>query len=221
MFGEHADATARLHALYALEGMNSLDPKVVMKGLRDQHPGVREHALILSEKYAQLLPELLNSTNDSVLQVSFQATLSLGQFSGKKVIDAFATVVEKHAEDPFFRTAVLSAPASLSVELLNTLRKNKSFETHSAGKELFVEEFAYAMGSVNKPQQIVSLLEFFERSDGEQWRSAALKGLTTALKKIKDPDPRLATALAATVTNTSEETDRALANLKAVFKGAN
>ena len=42
---------ARLHALYALEGLSSLDESLLEKVLADTHPGVREHALQLAETY--------------------------------------------------------------------------------------------------------------------------------------------------------------------------
>src|SRR5438067_3213603 len=41
---------ARMHAMHALEGLNALSEKVLLPRLSDDHPGVGEHAVRLSEK---------------------------------------------------------------------------------------------------------------------------------------------------------------------------
>lgn len=40
---------ARVHALWTLEGLDSLDAEIVMNALQDKEPGVREHAIRLAE----------------------------------------------------------------------------------------------------------------------------------------------------------------------------
>src|SRR4030095_12693716 len=59
LFAHHLDPRVRLHALYALEGLNSLDAIIVGQAMKDVHPGVRESAIILSEKYPECLPQLI------------------------------------------------------------------------------------------------------------------------------------------------------------------
>ena len=96
MFETHADPRARIHALYVMEGLNELNASMVSKAMKDPEPGLREHAVILSERYPRLLPQLLELINDSSLQVVLQATLSLGEFSDNRVVQAFAKVIEQH-----------------------------------------------------------------------------------------------------------------------------
>ena len=55
----------------------TLDFMVVEQALKDAEPGVREHALILAEKYPQSIRQLLQMVNDPSIQVALQATLSL------------------------------------------------------------------------------------------------------------------------------------------------
>jgi hypothetical protein len=40
----------RLHSLWTLEGLNGLDETTILTGLKDSHPRIREHALLLSER---------------------------------------------------------------------------------------------------------------------------------------------------------------------------
>ena len=56
LFTRAQDPRVRLHALYALEGLNSLDAKIMEQAMKDVHPGVRESGIILSEKYPESSP---------------------------------------------------------------------------------------------------------------------------------------------------------------------
>ena len=114
LFARHQDPRVRLHALFALEGLYSLDAKLVEQAMKDSHPGVRESGIILSEKYLECLPQLIERIKDSSARVVFQATLSLGEFSVSQVVPALTNVVEKRGRDPWFRTAVLSSEAGSS-----------------------------------------------------------------------------------------------------------
>ena len=122
LFTRHQDPRIRLHALYALEGLNSLDAKIVEQAMKDVHPGVRENGIMFSEKYPELLPRLIERINDSSATVVFQATLSLGEFPAAQVVPALASVIEKHGQDSWFRVAVLSSEPGSSLPLLELLR---------------------------------------------------------------------------------------------------
>src|SRR5690606_22515679 len=50
LFEESEDPRTRLHALYALEGMEALDATIVRQAIKDAHPGVREHGIRLGER---------------------------------------------------------------------------------------------------------------------------------------------------------------------------
>ena len=58
--------------------------------MKDAHSGVRESGIMLSEKYPELLPQLIERINDSSARVAFQATLSLGEFPAAKVLSSFS-----------------------------------------------------------------------------------------------------------------------------------
>src|SRR5690606_21647364 len=64
MFEENEDPRARVHALYVLEGMEALNESIINKAIKDPHPGVRKHGIILSERFPECLPQLLESIND-------------------------------------------------------------------------------------------------------------------------------------------------------------
>src|SRR5207247_161745 len=81
---------ARLHALWSLAGLNSLNDEDVLAGLKDQAAGVCESAVKLAEQGAagvspavpissRLLDALLKLVSDSDARVRFQLAFTLGE----------------------------------------------------------------------------------------------------------------------------------------------
>ena len=127
--------------------------------MKDSHPGVREPGIILSEKYPECLPQLIERIKDSSARVVFQATLSLGEFSSSQVTPALTSVVEKHGRDPWFRTAVLSSEAGSSFLLLESLINQGFFSGDvRLEKTVFLEDFSYIIGARTREGEIVRLL---------------------------------------------------------------
>lgn len=75
---------ARVHALYALDGLGVLKPQDVIADLGDESPHVREHLIRLAERHRAESPDygpaLLTLADDPDVRVQFQLALSLGEF---------------------------------------------------------------------------------------------------------------------------------------------
>ena len=216
MFKSNEDARTRLHALYAMEGMNALNAKLVSRAIKDEHPGVRKHGLILSERYSELLPLILESTNDSSIQVVFQATLSAGEFSGQKVVEALAKVLNRHGADSWIRTAVISSEAGSSLQLLNTLTAIKFFDKSEPWKVSFLEDISYSFGSRNSQQEVnhfLALLSLPVLESDEQWQLAGVNGLIKGLDKVGKLSPDLQKILKDLKVTTGDESKTAIADL--------
>lgn len=215
------DARVRLHALYVLEGMNALDASLVSNALKDPHPGIREHGIILSERYPGLLPQLLESVNDTSLRVVFQAALSAGEFTDQKSLDALAKVVAFHGKDPWFRTAVLSAKSGPTVAILERLIRQYSFTSESAPwKTSFVEDLSFAIGSSNEMKEINSLLDILSSASVQkqsQWQLAGLGGLKKGLQKSSQTDSSTREKLETIPTNSPEQINDAIRELRSLF----
>jgi putative membrane-bound dehydrogenase-like protein len=218
LFATHADARVRLHALYVLEGLNGLTPSLVENAMKDPHGGVRKHGLILSERYPELLPKVLEMLNDTSVHVVFQATLTMGGSSDKKVTGELARIIQRHGSDPLFRTAVLSAKNGPSVALLDELIRNHSFfEKREAWKESFLSELSYSIGSSNQPGEINSFLNILALKSMEQepaWQVAGINGLKKGLQKSSDDDSSRKETLKAIQTTNPEEVRQAIERLK-------
>ena len=169
--------------------MNELNASLVSKAMEDPEPGLREQAVILSERYPQLLPKLLELINDSSLQVVLQATLSLGEFSDNRIVQAFAKVIEQHGEEPLFRTAVLSANEGSGPELLKVLSDRGIFlKDTSSQKTAFIKDLSFVIGARNNEEEILKLTELLSHPEIKTKISvqlACLEGLGKGLEKAK------------------------------------
>ena len=227
LFATQKDPRARLHALYVLEGLNALNVELVKQAMKDNHPGVREHGIILSEKFPELLPQIMESIKDPYARVVFQATLSLGEFSDKRVVTVLAKIVQQYGEDKWFRIAVLSSEPGSSFELMQVLAdppyhifspETKHFTTGRGvlWVKRFLEDFFYVVGSRNRQEQLNAFLDLLSQQ-GTQKESELLKaaftGLMKGLKKNESSDADLTELLSAIENEPVEEAIQALRNL--------
>lgn len=186
LFSNSQDARTRLHALYVLEGLNALTEKIVKKSLLDSEPGVRENGIILAERYPKTVKLLIPMVNDPSKRVAMQAALSLGQFKGKKVIEALAEVIRKYGQNDWFRSAVISSEAGSSVEILNSLMKdNTFFSSEESWKLSFIQDLSNIIAARYNKEQYSAYLNTLssEVLSGANVQLAALKGLKAGLNK--------------------------------------
>ncbi len=142
---KNPSATGRLHALWTLDGLGTLDEKAIVKALQDSDAHVREHALRLSEKKLATLETLsavvISATNDPDTRVQFQWALTVGQIQGDIELQqiAFRQLVGKasqRGDDPWFRLAILSSVADKSALFFQALRNGYP---HFENKEMIAQ----------------------------------------------------------------------------------
>jgi putative membrane-bound dehydrogenase-like protein len=182
MFETHADPRARLRALYLLEAYDALDVSLVSKALKDKEAGVREHAVVLSEKYSQLLPQAIDMVNDSSAQVALQATLSIGNSKDERVIPAFAKVIEKRGAQPLFRPAVLCSDAGSAAAMLKELVKNESVMKDTSAVK-FINDLCYVVGARNDQKEVTEVTSIVQNT---HLNNACLENLEKGRKKNRD-----------------------------------
>jgi len=191
LFDQSEDPKVRLHALYALEGLNALTEALVRKALRDSSPGIREHGVMLSERFPFCMEEAIAKIDDPDIRVAFQATLTAGDFHGAKVVNALARAMIKYGQDAWFQTAVLSSEEGSSTELLNLLIDQNYFASMESWKITFLETYSYIAGKRNQEDQIVYLLNAVSRHEWEKevaCKVAVVKGLAGGIKNSSTED---------------------------------
>jgi putative membrane-bound dehydrogenase-like protein len=111
---------ARLHALCALAGLESLSADDLRWGMSDDsdtHANVVRHAILLAEQFhPKVLDEqaliILNQHADK--QVRFQTALALGSIDERVATRPWMQIAERDADDPWMRAALLASGADRS-----------------------------------------------------------------------------------------------------------
>lgn len=192
MFG-HADPRARIHVLYVLEALHALDLSIVKKALADSSDDIKEHAAILAESYPQCLPDLLTLAKESPAKLTLQATLSLGQFNGQQITDAFVQVLGRYGDNKVIRMAVLSAEAGSTPGLLDALFKGSIAQDTVKVSASFIHDLSYVIGARNNKTQVAQFIPLLDHAAMQvnKRQAAAIKGFVAGLERSEGISPAL------------------------------
>jgi len=122
-----ATALGRMHALWTLQGLQALDPALLIEALTDKDPLVRTAAVRLSEPFlvgptrSGVITQLLDLLRDSSPEVRLQVVLSLGEACDSAVDESLARAVLAHPGQPFMMDALCSGLSGREVALLERL----------------------------------------------------------------------------------------------------
>jgi glucose/arabinose dehydrogenase/cytochrome c5 len=94
----------RLHALWTLEGLNSIDVPLILEALNDEDLNVRVAAIRLSETFVKnaepsIIEALLELKNDDSIDVRIQLVLSLSQGRSAKARELVTELVSANPEN--------------------------------------------------------------------------------------------------------------------------
>jgi putative membrane-bound dehydrogenase-like protein len=152
---------ARVHALWSLHGLKALTDRVLLAGLSDAHPGVRENTLRLAESRLEqardLREKVLALIDDPDPRVRFQVAFTLGETKDPRAVPALARLARRYAGDVWMRTAILSSVANSAHDLLVLLLEDGPFVRAGSGTEI-IEQLAQVVGVRNRPAEVRRLL---------------------------------------------------------------
>ena len=114
-------ALGRMHAMYALQGLASLDAEDLFTALGDADPNVIRHALRCAEsqpEFPRLEAVVAALLNHPSLELRYQLAFSLGQWSFQKRADYLAQILLQTPRDRWIQAAVLSSAAGQAAPLL-------------------------------------------------------------------------------------------------------
>ncbi len=163
MVRDRPSALGRLHALWTLDRLASLDAGSIALGLDDPEPRVREQAIRLAEsqlgREPALLTKLQSLAGDPDSMVRFQLAFSLGEAGGDPgSVAALAALAVRDGSSPWMRTAVLSSIGGQTMAFYDALAKHEGFLAAPAGQG-WIDELAFLVGSERKPGQASEFLK--------------------------------------------------------------
>ncbi len=162
----------RLHALYTLQGLISLESRHVLAALGDPEERVREHAVKLAEPLLSnsrtgggaLVDKLLAMTGDLSPRVRYQLAFTLGEVRHANQPRALAEIIRRDVDIAWTQWAVLSALNNGLGEVFTTLIHDRHFRSSVASAE-FLRKLVELIGARNNATEIRSVLEFAIKPD--------------------------------------------------------
>ncbi|MBY5959662.1 c-type cytochrome [Membranicola marinus] len=179
----------RLHALWTLEGLHTLEKDDIHVALQDESSGIRENAIRLAERTmkndAELRESLYGIVRDSSAQVRFQLLNTLGELVSDKAQSIREEILFHDIEDEWVQRSALSA-RRLDVKglLEETVRRSNSERTSKY--DAFISRLTEVLGASQDSKLIVRLLRQGigpEASEAHSLQPAILKGLASGLKR--------------------------------------
>ena len=127
-------ALARMHALYALDGLGALKVEQVKSGLADESPWVRKHAVRLAEPLLReaaenqnLVSDLRSRVDDPDPEVRRQLAFSIGEFEGSDRVALLSELIHAHPTDPWLQVGVLSSLASRAGDFFAAISRDSEW----------------------------------------------------------------------------------------------
>ena len=135
-------ARARLHALCIVDGLDALTPDLVVRAIRDEHPGVRRHAVRIGESLLDRAPAVskafLGLLDDPDPHVQLQLAYSLGEWDDPRAGEALAELAMRHHDDRFITAAVMSSAVGELGSILRAVRLSPENEARHAALMRFL-----------------------------------------------------------------------------------
>ena len=193
-----ASARGRMHALWTLEGLDALDAGLVLGGLSDESPEVREQAIRMGSpicRTARIVDRMMEMTGDPDERVRFQLACTLGELPANIAFKPLVEIAADHMEDPWFQVAVLSAAADDPVRWFRAVIRNEEFTSQETeGRQLFLRRLTSMIGARQKTRELTAVLAAVLNAAGDAdlwWPALSLEGLAEGLKRGTESEVNL------------------------------
>jgi len=189
---ESKSPLGRMHALYALAGLDALSAERVLRALNDKHPGVRTHAVRLAERVAKessnVRERLVALAADDDLHVRYQLAFTLGELDGPERLVGLGRIARRDAGDHWVRLAIQSSLATGVGELFAALTADDDFRRRDTGR-VFLASLARQVGVANRQSDLAMVLRTIgEVPPSDQAALAAIvRGLSEGLAQRGSP----------------------------------
>jgi mono/diheme cytochrome c family protein len=190
---EHADARARLHALWTLEGLGAVDAPIVRARLQDPSPAVRMAALRLAEPLlndSDVFRAVLAVEDDPEPAVRRQLVHTLGATRAADALDAIVRVLEHDAGRSFVVDAALSGLEGREADVLARMLAAPAWREDRPDGRALIAALTTAIVNEGRSDRIDPLVGIVADEQASTWRRlAVLQGIDAARRPDGQPPP--------------------------------
>jgi mono/diheme cytochrome c family protein/glucose/arabinose dehydrogenase len=184
------ESRTKLHALWALDGMDSIDPETVTRALADSSRDVRAAALRVSERWLRepnhpIHAAVLKLTSDNDWAVRAQLAASLGELPDGAKEASLATMLEQYATEPVTADAALSGIHGRELAVLDRLLRTDT-ESPQRSAALTLVAATVVEGAQDGPVQAL-FAKIADKGVAAWQRSALLRGAEVSLLGMAAP----------------------------------
>jgi len=190
LFAQSKSPLGRLHALYALKGLEELEERHLLQAVADGDGVVREHAVRLSEGFLKngvpsraLWRKLSACASDTVVGVRYQLAFTLGEVRHPERLTVLAEIARHDAAEPMMRAAVLSSLAEGAGEMFSLLANETGVPATEKGRPEILRELAAVVGAANQPVDLARVREALISSHDPLVAFPLARGLGDGLRR--------------------------------------
>ena len=178
----------RFHGLWTLQGLNLIEPELLLRLIPDENILVRITALRLLEPFARqdrdvrirLEGMLMQQWQRAPIQQILQIALTAGVLDPKVSIPLLSGVIEKYGNFPIIRDAVMSSVQDQEFAFLQYLWRSPKWQKSESDKAIFLEMLASAAMRKRNPLELEALLTMLHGTEVDWRKKAVLTGLSLA-----------------------------------------
>jgi putative heme-binding domain-containing protein len=176
----------RLHALWSLDGLGSLEDEDLLVALADPVGNVREHAVALAEPRlggsGRLEARVIALADDPAPRVRSLVAFTLGEIADgdPKVVRALASLARRDSGDPWIRTAILSSSGRIAGRLFEAIAEGLHGPAND-GLSHLLRDLAGLVGASGDAEATAQLIDRLAAGDiapaGDELLNEVLIGL--------------------------------------------
>ena len=183
-------ALGSFHALWTLEGLESVKPDLLLEVLRISEPWVKNSALRQLEGIAQNDPEVLEQVEKEMIRLSqnaseelaLQLALSTYVISQESRMEVVQSVLEAYGHLPLIRDACMSSLGGMEWTFLQSLLKE---EKDNPDRDIFMELLASAILEKGDSEEIEILFAEINQPQIDKNGEIILNGLAIKASQVE------------------------------------
>ncbi len=188
----HQDnATTRLHAIWTLRGLASLEPADVVLAIKDANPYVRVSGIELGRRWLDQ-PAVFHAVSESIddpeIRVRLQIALTLSASESAEATELLCQLARRDGHDPAFADGLLTSTRNRSCAILSSLVSSGDADVQMID---LVKRLASVVGARGDFNELKTLLELISadgadrKQESDSWRIAAISGLGQGLPRYR------------------------------------